>query len=254
MGFLIGAYGKLMAGQNVRDLQRQMVSVQSRLRQATKQIGQMEKQLQSEQRHAENAIRSQGMQVSQMFQIGEMGIQAMFSAPDTPKELVDYQKFQMYKTYSTATDANAKENYLKFYNISEAEMEAIGNSNAYQKALNGNKFSDDFMQTVKIAQTQYAQAQAETQGMQTQMKQQVQEAKTQAQQSVQQQLSQVQDSFEQYREFMLMPLQDLEADLQIQKDNLESREKIAEAEYQAMKDMEKAGVQMFKPEYTGGGQ
>ena len=43
MGFLLGAYGKLMAGKRLRALQARMMSVQSRLRRATRDIEQMEK-------------------------------------------------------------------------------------------------------------------------------------------------------------------------------------------------------------------
>ena len=52
-----------------------------------------------------------------------------------------------------------------------------------------------------------------------------------------------QDMFEMQRESMLQPLKDLEDDLQTQKDNLESRLKIAQAEYDAKKEEEKAGEQ-----------
>ena len=42
MGFLNGAYGKLMAGKLVRDLQYQMTGIQSQLRRVTRQVGDME--------------------------------------------------------------------------------------------------------------------------------------------------------------------------------------------------------------------
>ena len=62
-----------------------------------------------------------------------------------------------------------------------------------------------------------------------------------------------QNMFEMQREAMLQPLKDLEDDLQTQKDNLESRIKIAQAEYDAKKDEEKQGAQGMKPDYTGQG-
>ena len=40
-------------------------------------------------------------------------------------------------------------------------------------------------------------------------------------------------------------------DLQIEKDNLESQLKIAQADYEANKEMEKQGAQNLKPDYTG---
>lgn len=62
-----------------------------------------------------------------------------------------------------------------------------------------------------------------------------------------------QNMFEMQRESMLQPLKDLEDDLQTQKDNLESRLKIAQAEYDAKKEEEKAGVKGLTPDYTGQG-
>lgn len=47
MGFLLGAFGKLMAGRRVRDLQARMMRVQSKARRVTRQIEQMSKNLES---------------------------------------------------------------------------------------------------------------------------------------------------------------------------------------------------------------
>ena len=59
MGFLSGAYGKLLAGKLVRDLQYQMTSVQSRLRRVTRQVGDMEKMFQTQERNMKAAMQSQ---------------------------------------------------------------------------------------------------------------------------------------------------------------------------------------------------
>lgn len=59
MGFLSGAYGKLMAGKLVRDLQYQMTSVQSRLRRVTREIGQKEKMYQAQERNMKNQMQAQ---------------------------------------------------------------------------------------------------------------------------------------------------------------------------------------------------
>ncbi len=50
MGFLSGAYGKLMAGRLVRQLQWQLTSVTSRYNRITKQVGDMEQSLQRQER------------------------------------------------------------------------------------------------------------------------------------------------------------------------------------------------------------
>lgn len=59
MGFLSGAYGKLMAGKLVRDIQYQMTSVQSRLRRVTREIGQKEKMYQTQERNMKNQMQNQ---------------------------------------------------------------------------------------------------------------------------------------------------------------------------------------------------
>lgn len=67
MGFLSGAYGKLMAGKLVRDLQYQMTGVQSQLRRVTRQVGDMEKYF----NHMERNMRAQ---MQSQMQYASMGI------------------------------------------------------------------------------------------------------------------------------------------------------------------------------------
>ena len=45
MGFLLGAFGKLAAGQRYRSLQARMMRIQSRLRRATRDAADMEKMI-----------------------------------------------------------------------------------------------------------------------------------------------------------------------------------------------------------------
>ncbi len=73
MGFLNGAYGKLMAGKLVRDLQYQMTSVQSRLRRVTREIGKKDKMFQAQQRNMKQALQSQ-MQYAAYGMMSKMGI------------------------------------------------------------------------------------------------------------------------------------------------------------------------------------
>lgn len=65
MGFLLGAFGKLAAGRRVRQLQAQMMRVQSRLRRATRDVSEMEKTLQRQEKDALNAVAAQGMAAKQ---------------------------------------------------------------------------------------------------------------------------------------------------------------------------------------------
>lgn len=65
MGFLSGAYGKLMAGKLVRQLQHQQTSIQSRLNRVTKQAGEMEKYFNRMERNMRSQMQSQ-MQFASM--------------------------------------------------------------------------------------------------------------------------------------------------------------------------------------------
>lgn len=185
MGFLNGAYGKLMAGKLVRDLQYQMTGIQSRLRRVTRQVGDMEK----------------------MFTAQKRNVQAMM---------------QSQMQYAIGGTANA----LGLPMAQNGDLNALGFTYA-NMAATGSMNSTQMQQYAMI------------------------------QQSVQQQFSMAsnmwQNMFEMQQEAMLQPLKDLEEDLQTQKDNLESRIKIAQAEYDAKKDEEKQGAQGMKPDYTGQG-
>lgn len=60
-----------------------------------------------------------------------------------------------------------------------------------------------------------------------------------------------QQQFEAERDADLQGLKDIEESLNIEKDNLESQLKLAQQDYESMKDMEKQGAQNLKPDYTG---
>lgn len=166
MGFLSGAYGKLMAGKLVRDLQYQMTSVQSRLRRVTREIGDMEKNMQTQERN----LKAQ-MQASIFGAMGQAGVSG-------------FDQTNM--------------------------LGVVGGMTSEQYSM--------------YVQQQYSMAQSMWQNM-----------------------------FEMEREAQLQPLKDLEDSLQTEKDNLESRLKIAQAEYDAKKEEEKAGVKGLTPDYTGQG-
>ena len=65
MGFLMGAYGKLMTGKLVRDIQFQMLGIQSRLRRVTREIGEKEKMYAAQERNMSTMMQGQ-MQATQM--------------------------------------------------------------------------------------------------------------------------------------------------------------------------------------------
>lgn len=173
MGFLSGAYGKLMAGKLVRQIQYQLTGVQSQLRRVTKEVGDMEKMFTAQERNMKAQMQSQ-MNTSVFNLMQGSG----FGAFD-------------------------QSNMLNVVN-----------------GMSQEQFSKYSMYNQYIQQ-QYAMAQ-----------------------------SAWQDMFEMQRESVLQPLKDLEDDLQTQKDNLESRLKLAEQDYEAKKKEEQAGAKSFTPEYT----
>lgn len=59
MGFLLGAFGKLMAGRRVRDLQARMMRVQSKTRRVTRQVEQMSKMLETQKKLELNSLSMQ---------------------------------------------------------------------------------------------------------------------------------------------------------------------------------------------------
>lgn len=75
MGFLMGAYGKLMTGKLVRDIQFQMLGIQSRLRRVTREIGDKTKMYEAQERNMKSQMQAQ-MQASIY---GYMGIDPMFA-------------------------------------------------------------------------------------------------------------------------------------------------------------------------------
>ena len=173
MGFLSGAYGKLMAGKLVREIQYQLTGVQSKLRRVTRQVGDMEKMFSTQERNMKAQMQSQ--MNSSVF--GLMG----------------YSGFGQFDSSNPL-----------------GVTSGMSQSDFAQYSMNNQRL-----------QLQYSMAQ-----------------------------SAWQDMFEMQRESMLQPLKDLEDDLQTQKDNLESRLKLAESDYEAKKKEEQAGAKSFTPEYT----
>lgn len=176
MGFLMGAFGKLQAGQRMRQIQYQLTGVQRRLRKATRDIGDREKMWKSR----ENSLNNQ--MTSQM-------------------------------------------NYYKMGCYAQAGLPQFG-------GMTPDVFNDK-NNYGKLQQAQWLTSQMQM--VFTQMS------------------SMWKEQFEAERDADLQSLKDYEEDLQIEKDNLESQLKIAQADYEANKEMEKQGAQNIKPDYTGQG-
>ena len=73
------------------------------------------------------------------------------------------------------------------------------------------------------------------------------------QSSLMQQNSMIENNFEAYKELQLQPLKDTEEELQLEKDSLETQIQLAQQDYEACKEMEKAGAKSLVPNYTGQG-
>jgi hypothetical protein len=186
MGFLMGAYGKLMAGQRMRSIQFQLTTVQSRLRRITREIGDKEKMYQAQERNMKNQMQAQ----TQYFIMG--GLQQLAGSNPVAAAYLNAMSGAGY-----------------------GEMSGISSEQQYQ-------FSSAYSMIQQQAQMQASMA--------NNMWQQV---------------------FEMQRDADLNALKDVEESLQLEKDNLETQLKIASADYEANKDMEKQGAQNLKPDYTG---
>ncbi len=64
--------------------------------------------------------------------------------------------------------------------------------------------------------------------------------------------NQIEEKYENMNDYLLEPLKQEEESLQTEKDSLESQLQIAQADYDACKQMEKADAKNLKPEYTAG--
>ena len=185
MGFLIGAFGKLMAGKRVRSLQVRMMSVQSQLRRATRNVADMEKYFTKLERDNK----------SQM---------SLFSS-----------------TFMANFQASAYQNALAECNITDLST------------CQDKEKLDSFYRYMSAMSSENAAQQQKMQAM------------------IQMQNSMMESQIEAMKEAQLQPLKDLEEELQVEKDSLESQIQIAQADYEACKEMEKAGAKTMTPQYTG---
>lgn len=184
MGFLMGAYGKLMAGKLVRDIQFQMLGIQSQLRRVTREIGDKTKYYESMQRNQKTQMQAQ-------MQYGMFGVASYLDMP-----------------YGGAMCGN---------------MGLYGNqlmAQAMQGGLDQNKYMI-YSSISQQMQMQFTQAQAMWD-----------------------------DMFEMQKQADLQALKDLADALQMENDNLKSRLEIAQNEYKAFQEEEKAGAKNIVPEYT----
>ena len=171
MGFLMGAYGKLMAGKLRREIEYQLGQVSRRAHKITREIANKERMYATQERNMKSQMQAQ-MQ-SAIF--GYMGMNPGMQASAMNPMMMG----------ATGMDMNQ---YAMF---------------------------------AQMVQMQYSQAQSMWQNM-----------------------------FEMQKQADLQALKDLEDSLQIENDNLKSRLQIAQQEYEAYKQEEKADAKSIVPEYT----
>ena len=203
MGFLIGAFGKLMAGKRVRQLQARMVSVQSQLRRATRDIANMERFLTQQERNIKT--QNQAYMSNMMFGMSAGMQGSIWSALEAGGMGADRV----------------------------AQLRAIQESggNMYA-ALQGNEAT----MFTNVQQQMTTMFQYQQQAMQS---------------ALMQQNTMLENNFETYKEMQLQPLKDLEEDLTVEKESLETQIQLAQNDYKSMQEMEKAGAENLVPRYTG---
>ncbi len=124
MGFLLGAFGKLAAGQRYRSLQARMMRIQSRLRRATRDAADMEKMINRQEKAALNSLTAQSNLAMQTAKSGLMS-----SIFGTAEGSAIWQKVQNNQQLTTAeNDVYAKS--MANFNQLSSNMSAVCETNA----------------------------------------------------------------------------------------------------------------------------
>lgn len=127
MGFLTGAYLKMASARMRLQLQNELTSITMQMQRVTKQMGQMEKMLNSQQRSAEVAMRSQ-MQYGIFAEAQRNGFDlnnpgSMFGADPTKMSAFSAMQQQMQYRMASAQSIWADH----FENLREAQLEPLKN-------------------------------------------------------------------------------------------------------------------------------
>jgi hypothetical protein len=172
MGFLLGAFGKLAAGRRVRQLQAQMMRVQSRLRIATRQSATMSKMLETQKKlelnnvsflsNMANCGMQAAIQTAGGFSSDQMNIftsaSSGFNNPNTTMDATTQAKYGEYQNLMTQmkagnemTAARMKQEIEERYeNLNEIMLEPI---KMEEESLQTEK--DSLESQIQIAQADY---------------------------------------------------------------------------------------------------
>lgn len=133
MGFFTGAYLKIMTGKMKRQLQNRLVQVTMQMNRVTKQIGDMEKQLQSQENSMKNAIKFNASQsIFSMMQKNGFGAGFADKVTNDTKGSAflqeQQQAYQYYQAY-VQQQSNMNQEYITqmFDMYREAQLEPLKN-------------------------------------------------------------------------------------------------------------------------------
>lgn len=140
MGFLLGAFGKLAAGSRYRSLQARMMRIQSKLRRATRDIANMEKMIDRQQKSMEQSLTANASATKSMY--STIMQTAMMGSADYTKANTALQNYYADPTNNKLTDAEI-----------QAYTQTISQANA--------KYSSMTSQMTAMLDTQTATSKAE---------------------------------------------------------------------------------------------
>lgn len=220
MGFLLGAFGKLMAGRRVRDLQARMMRVQSKARRTTRQIEKMSKMLETQKKMEINSLNvqqqyAQFMGPSMAYNLALRQVDGQRQAAINSGQADPFEGQQLNPNLGNVLMGGMDQNTL----INNMGSQYSKLDQAVMSAYSGQKMSIDSSNSMLISQIK----------------------------------NQIEEKYENLNDIMLEPLKMEEDSLQTEKDSLESQIQIAQADYEACKKMEQADAKNLAPNYTGQG-
>ena len=137
MGFLLGAFGKLAAGQRYRSLQARMMRIQSRLRRATRDAADMEKLINRQEKAALNSLT---MQSNSAMNLAKQGLMSSIFGSGAAADLMS--KVQS-GTQLTTEENNSYANLMTQFNQQVSNMSATNETSA---AMQKQQIQDYFEQ------------------------------------------------------------------------------------------------------------
>lgn len=137
MGFLLGAFGKLAAGQRMRSIQARMMRIQSRLRRATRDAADMEKLINRQEKAALNSLT---MQSNSAMNLAKQGLMSSIFGSGAAADLMS--KVQN-GTQLTTEENNSYSNLMTQFNQQVSNMSATNETSA---AMQKQQIQDYFEQ------------------------------------------------------------------------------------------------------------